>query len=46
MRKIITHASIYLFFIAMKLFGDTPSEIENPLIVEQNKLAPRSTFFR
>ena len=45
MRKIITHVLIYLFFIAMKLFGDTPSEIENPLIVEQNKLEPRSTFF-
>ena len=45
MKKTICHASIYLFFIAMKLIGDTPSEIENPLIVEKNKLPARSIFF-
>tara|TARA_Y100001968_G_scaffold333480_1_gene396549 strand:+ start:2869 stop:6105 length:3237 start_codon:yes stop_codon:yes gene_type:complete len=45
MKKFATHVSIYLFFIVMSLFSNTPSEIENPLIVEENKLAPRSTFF-
>ena len=34
-----------LFFTIMKLVGETPNEIQNPLIVEKNKQAPRSTFF-
>ena len=34
-----------LFFIVMKLAGNTPPEIQNPFIVEKNKQAPRSTFF-
>ena len=34
-----------LLFTIMKLAGETPYEIQNPLIVEKNKQAPRSTFF-
>ena len=45
MKIFLKYKFLLLFFIVMKLAGKTPSEIQNPMVVEKNKQAPRSTFF-
>ena len=45
MKIFLKYKFLLFFFIVVKLAGKTPSEIQNPLVVEKNKQAPRSTFF-